>query len=323
MTVENFKKASLPMPELNDGEVLLKATLISVDPYMRGMMDVPRGKSYFVAPFALDESPSGGVGSTVVASRNPDFKEGDVVQGYHPWQRYFKSNGEGLQKCDISAAPLEKHMSSLMYSGMSAYLPIVHIAVPKPGETAFVSGAAGAVGSMACQILKKFGCKVVGSAGSAEKVAFVEQLGVKCFNYKAGAIADSLAQFCPDGIDIYFDNVGGEMLEAVLTQMNDFGRIIACGMISQYDKQPEDRYGVKNLFLVVSKRLKMQGFIMGDWQKQPEVYAEAKKALQDMVTAGEVQTTETILEGFDRVPEALLGLFRGNNLGKMLVRCDN
>lgn len=316
MVAENFKLAEVPMPEIEDGQILLKTLMISCDPYMRGRMDT--GKSYFFEPFQIDGPIFGGLMSVVVSSKNPEFAAGDTVSHFGAWQKFSKSDGAGLNKCDTSQIPVEAYMSSVGYSGLSSYLPIVHIGEPKEGDVAYVNAAAGAVGSMACQILKQMGCKVVGSAGSAEKVAYLEKIGVDAFNYKEGSLEEQLKAKCPDGIDIFFENVGGQHLEVVLDNMNNHGRIIACGMISQYDLPHEKRYGVKNLFQVVSKRLKMQGFIMGDYS--PAQMGMAVVALTKMVTNGEVQTEETILDGFEKAPEGFLGLFKGANIGKMLVR---
>ena len=326
MSQSNFELRGIPMPVPGEGQVLLRSIFISVDPYMRGRMDdlEAMGKrSYFASSFALGEPPSGGVGSEVVESNHPDFSPGDVVTGSGPWQRFSVADGKSVSKCtNLERVPLEKQMSSANYSGLSSYLPIVHIGEPKAGETAYVSGAAGAVGSMACQILqKKFGCKVLGSVGSAEKVEYLRTLGIEAFNYNEKPVAEALPELCPDGVDIYFENVGGETLEATLENMNNHGRVIACGMISQYDLQFDERYGVKNLFYIVGKRLKMQGFIMSDWQGKER--ADAKAAVLDMIEKGEVQTTETIFEGFDKVPTAFCGLFTGANLGKALIRCSS
>lgn len=320
MVPGNFRLETVPLPEIGSGEVLLRSDMVSVDPYMRGRMDEIKGPNY-VPQFELGQPISGVVGSTVVASKHPDFKEGDVVVGSQPWQQFNKSDGTGLRKCDTSSVPVEKYMSVLGYSGLSSYLPITQIAAPKAGETAYVSAAAGAVGSVACQVLRKLGCRVVGSAGSREKVEYLASLGITAFNYKEGSIAENLDKHFPDGIDIYFDNVGGEMLEAVLDRMKDFGRIVACGMISQYDVPAEQRYGVKNLFRVVTRRLKFQGYIMSDWAGNAEVMGEANRTLREWVEQGQLVTRETFLDGFESLPTAFIGLLKGENLGKMLVRC--
>jgi len=310
-------------PELNEGELLVRATHISVDPYMRGKMDDTAGqKTYFAGSFDIGRPMSGTVGGVVMASRADGIREGDTVKGFLPWQRFVNAKASELSLIDThdSKVPLEKWMSSAAYSGISSYLPILKIAEPKTGEVAFVSGAAGAVGSVACQVLLKMGCTVIGSAGTQEKVEWLRQLGIAAFNYKTDKTQEMLATHAPDGIDIYFDNVGGEVLEAVLEHMNNFGRIVACGMISQYDKPPEARYGVRNLFHIVGRRLKMQGFIMSDYSAEER--ASAQETLCQWISNGDIKTTETILDGFDKVPDAFIGLFSGQNTGKMLVRCE-
>jgi len=284
------------------------------------MDDTDGKKPYFAGSFVVGEPMSGTVGGTVVESRAEGFHSGDVVKGFMPWQKLVNVQAASLSLVDTHGGkvPLEKWMSAAAYSGLSSYLPIVDIAQPKEGETAFVSGAAGAVGSVACQVLSKMGCTVIGSAGSDEKVEWLRQLGVKAFNYKAAATEEMLKKHAAQGVDIYFDNVGGEVLETALEHMNNFGRIVACGMISQYDKPPEERYGVRNLFHVVTKRLKMQGFVMSDYSA--EECEAAQRTLCEWIANGDIKTTETILDGFDKVPDAFLGLFSGENTGKMLVK---
>jgi len=314
---ETFEIQKVAKPSLSeDGQVLIRILMISVDPYMRGRMN--DNKSYFTAPFEVGKPLSGGVAAEVVESRSADLKPGDKVLGFLPWLKYLVVAANTLRKLDTSVVPLEKYLSSAGYSGLSSYLPIKYIAAPKAGETVFVTGGAGAVGSCACQIFFSYGCKVISCAGSAEKVKWLQDLGIEAFNYKECALEDALMKFCPKGIDIYWDNVGGEMLETTLNHMNNFGRVVCCGMISQYNKAPKDRYGIKNLFLVVTKRLKLQGFIMSDYNEEQRV--AATKELIRLICGGKLKTTETIMNGFEKVPEAFCGLFTGKNLGKMLVK---
>lgn len=303
------------MPVPKEGEVLLKSTYISVDPYMRGKMK--GGKSYS-ANFETGKPLYGYVAAEVVESKHPDFKTGDTIRGGLPWFKYVAVPAKMVQKIDTSIIPVEKHMSSANYSGLSSYLPIKYIGDPKEGEVAFVSGGAGAVGSCACQILKALGCKVVSCAGSNEKVEWLQRLGIQAFNYKEGKFSESLRKACPEGINIYFDNVGGPILDAVLPQMKDFGRVIMCGMISQYNKKPEELYGIKNLMHAITKRLKMQGYIVTDFDVEKTKAAASQ--LIEWIRSGDLKTTETIIEGFEKIPEAFMGLFTGKNVGKMLVK---
>ena len=302
------------MPELGEGQVLVKATYISVDPYMRGRMN--DSKSY-VAGFQLGAPMRGGGTGIVEESKDPSFSKGDAVTGSLPWYRYQAVAAKELTKIDTKALSPQKYLSSAQYSGLSSYLPIVKIGKPKAGETAFVSGGAGAVGSCAVQVFKALGCEVVACAGSADKIKWRESLGVRAFNYKDKDFAANLRQKCPKGIDIYFDNVGGPILEEVLNQMNNFGRIICCGQISQYNTPKAERYGVKSLMNIVGKRLLMQGYIVTDYYKD---WGAAQKQLLDWIKTGKLVTTETILEGFERIPDAFAALFSGKKLGKMLVK---
>uniref|UniRef100_A0A7S2TTF2 Enoyl reductase (ER) domain-containing protein n=1 Tax=Lotharella oceanica TaxID=641309 RepID=A0A7S2TTF2_9EUKA len=303
------------MPEPKEGEVVVKATFISVDPYMRGRMTA--AKSY-VAGFEIDKPLAGGVAGIVVDSKADSLQKGDAVVGFMGWAKYQAVPAKSLRKVDAKTIPMEKHLSSAQYSGLSSWLPIKYIGMPKKGEVAFVNAAAGAVGSCACQLLQIQGLTVVGCAGSPEKIKWLEGLGIKAFNYKDGKFKDLLKKHCPNGIDVAFDNVGGEQMEAILENMNNFGRVICCGMISQYNLKPEDMYGVKNMFHIIKKRLKLQGFIMTDFSAEQK--GEAVKELVAWISQKKLITTETVVEGFEKIPEAFAGLFTGKNLGKMLVK---
>ena len=225
-----------------------------------------------------------------------------------------------VQKLDVSI-PIESYMSILGGTGNASYLPIKHIGKPKQGEVAFVSGAAGATGFCAVQVLKLLGCTVIGCASTSEKIKLLESVGVKAFNYKTEKTIDALMRLAPNGVDIYFDNVGGEILESALEVMNDFGRIIACGSISGYDQPVEKRYGVRNLFHVVGKRLTFQGYITDQLSFTNEQFMEAHQQLRAWLKTGELKDHFTVVEGFDQIPNALYGLFRSKNTGKMMVRC--
>ena len=250
------------------------------------------------------------------------FATGDLIQTAAPWRRYNAVSSRMARKLD-SAVPTEAYLGTLGGTGNAGYLPVVHIGKPKQGEVAFVSGAAGATGLVAAQSLKLLGCSlVVGSAGSDDKVALLESLGIRAFNYKTEDTLAALQRLCPEGVDIYFDNVGGPTLESALEVMKDFGRVIACGQISQYDLPPEERYGVRNLFHVVAKRLTFQGYVTDPRSFTPEQFAEAASSLSKWLASGELVDQSTVVDGFDQIPTAILGLFSGTNTGKMLVRAE-
>jgi len=307
--------ATVTLPDPAEGQVLVRNLYMSVDPYMRGRM-VDR-KSY-TPPFALGEVMTGGAVGTVVHSQHPDYRVGDHVLHSFGWREYLLSDGKGLAKIDPLLAPVQSYLGVLGMPGQTAYFGLLDVGQPKAGETVFVSAAAGAVGAIVCQIAKIKGCRVVGSAGSAEKIAWLEGLGVDAvLNYKETRdLSGTLGELCPNGIDVYFENVGGDHLQAALTHMNNHGRIAACGMISQYNNS-EPVAGPSNLMVIVGKRLKMQGFIVTDFM------ARSGEFYQDMgqwIREGKIKWEETIVDGIEQAPGAFIGLFSGKNLGKMLVR---
>ncbi len=316
-TAENFALATVELDATPPADHLLVRNLyMSVDPYMRGRMR--DGRSY-TAPFALDEAMTGGAVGEVVASSHPDFAPGDTVLHSYGWREYASVHGKGAAKIDPSLAPVQSFLGVLGMPGKTAYVGLLDIGQPKAGETVFVSGAAGAVGSLVCQIAKLKGCRVVGSAGSPAKIAWLkEKAGVDgAVNYReVKNLRKAIAAECPDGVDVYFENVGGEHLEATLSLMNDFGRIAVCGMISQYNaSQPEP--GPRNLALLIGRRLKMQGFIVSDHaDRDGDFYRD----MAAWMGAGKIHWEETVLEGIENAPDAFLGLFSGENLGKMLVK---
>ena len=242
-TTVAFEVATVTLPEPRAGQLLVRNLYISVDPYMRGRM-VDR-KSY-TPPFPLGEALTGGAVGQVVQSNHPDFAVGDHLLHGNGWRQYFLSDGKGLNKIDPLQAPVQSYLGVMGMPGQTAYFGLLDIGAPKAGETVFVSAAAGAVGSIVCQIAKLQGCRVVGSAGSAEKIAWLESVGVDAvLNYKETEnLTNTLGELCPDGIDVYFENVGGEHLQAALTHMNNHGRIVACGMISQYNNSDTNWYSV-------------------------------------------------------------------------------
>jgi NADPH-dependent curcumin reductase CurA len=272
-----------------------------------------------VPPFQLGQPLDGGCVGQVVQSRSGAFQVGDHVMSRRGWREYYVSGSSGLTKIDPTVAPIQAYLGTLGMPGLTAYVGLLDIGQPQAGNTVFVSAAAGAVGAMVCQIAKIKGCRVVGSAGSEDKVRWLlDDAGVDAaFNYKkVEGLSAQLARDCPNGIDIYFDNVGGAHLEAALEHMNPFGRLVLCGMISQYNAT-EPPPGPRNLFLAVTNRLLLKGFIVSDHaDRQSAFYADMGR----WIAEGRIARKETIIEGIEHAPQAFLGLFSGDNLGKMLVK---
>ncbi len=314
--VSDFEVVEVPVQELKDGEILVQNEYLSVDPYMRGRM---YDRESYIPAFQIGEAISGGSIGKVMQSNSDQFQVGEYVLNFAGWREYFVSDGVGLTKVDPSIAPVQSFLGALGMPGMTAYVGLLNIGKPKENETVYISAASGAVGSIVCQIAKIKGCRVVGSSGSDQKVEWLlEKIGLDgAFNYKeVDNLTTELYQQCPKGIDIYFENVGGEHLEAVLTNMNPFGRIPVCGMISQYnntDPQP----GPRNLGFIIGKRLLLQGFIVSDHYDQlPQFQSDMVKWLAD----GLLKWEETIIEGIENTPSAFIGLFTGEKIGKMLVK---
>ena len=298
------------------GEFRVKIGYISLDPAMRGWIN--EGRSY-VAPVALgDVMRSYSVG-TIDASNNPDFKVGESVQGLLGVQQYAISSGKGVGKVDLTKAPMERWVGGLGMPGWTAYFGLLEVGKPKPGDTVVVSAASGAVGSVVGQIAKIKGCRVVGIAGGADKCRYLtETLGFDAaVDYKGGNLAKELKAACPQGIDVYFENVGGEILDTVLVQMNTFGRIIVCGLISAYNatSMPD---GPKNLRCVLTQRLTMRGIVVFDWANR---IPEAIRDLADWHAAGKLTIREDVRTGgIDAYPEVLNLLFTGGNNGKLVLK---
>ena len=292
-----------------DGEVLVRNVFVSVDPYMRSRMT---GIRTYVGPYEVGAPIDGGAVGRVVASRYEGLAEGDWVSSMLGWREAGVVAGSSLRKLDPALAPPSTALGALGMPGFTAWVGLVEIGDVKEGETIYVSGAAGAVGSAAVQIAKLKGLRVIGSAGAQEKVEWLRALGAEAFDYKETAAKEALA----DGIDVYFDNVGGDQLEAALTALRPFGRVIACGAISRYnDERPEP--GPRNLGFIVSKRLRVQGFIVTDHGQR---FGDFLREVGPWVADGKLECRETVLEGIENVPAAFAGLFRGDNTGKMLVR---
>ena len=310
---ELFEIAESPIPEPSDGQVLIRNAYFSVDPYMRPRMNDVRS---YVAPFTLGEAMTGGAVGRIAVSRSPRHAEGDWVVHQLGWREWALSDGSGLRPIDPAAAPVSTSLGVLGMPGFTAWYGLFEIGRPKEGETIFVSGAAGAVGSAVAQMARIAGCHVLGSAGSSEKVAWIRELGCDAaFDYRERSPREALADLAPDGIDIYFDNVGGDHLEAAIGALRAYGRVVACGSISRYN-DAEPTPGPRNMFMVVTKRLRLQGYIITD---HGDRFGEFARQATEWVRDGRLQYRETIVEGIENAPSAFLGLLRGQNIGKMLV----
>jgi len=302
------------VPKPGEGEVLVKNLWLSLDPYMRGR--ISQQKSY-VKGVEIGEVMSGETAGEVIESKHPKFKPGDKVTAPSGWQLYWSGKGDLLTKVDASKVPLSYFLGCLGMPGRTAYFGMKDICAPKPGETVVVSAASGAVGSVVGQLAKAWGCRAVGIAGGKAKCEYVaKELGFDaCIDYKAGNLYDQLKAACPKGVDALFENVGGEILDTTLRLMNVRGRITICGLISDYNaKEP---YGVKMFRSILVNRLKVQGMIVFDWLER---YPEANQALLSLVTSGKLKTRESVVQGIERAPQGLIGLLKGENFGKQLVK---
>jgi NADPH-dependent curcumin reductase CurA len=315
-TLEDFKFVEEEKPATAAGQVLLKTLYVSVDPYLRGRMTP--AKSY-IPPFELNKPLQSAVVAEVVESKLDGFKAGDFVTGSLDWKEFQVSNGSGLNKVDANAASLSAYLGVLGMTGLTAYFGLTKIAHPKPGETIVVSGAAGAVGSVVGQIGKILGCKVIGLAGSEEKVNMLKSKFSfdEAINYKTtDDMKQAIAEAAPEGVDIYFDNVGGEISDAVLANVNKFARIPLCGAISSYN-DTEVEVGPRIQGILVKNSVLMQGFIVSNYIDQ---FKEGIEQLSTWLQEGKLTYSETIVEGFDQIPQAFIDLFEGKNNGKMIVK---
>ncbi|SFO94384.1 NADP-dependent oxidoreductase [Ralstonia sp. NFACC01] len=317
VTPDNFRLETVDLPELQDGQVLVRNHFLSLDPYMRGRMN--DSKSY-AEPQPLDEVMIGGTVGVVEASKNPSFAVGDAVVGMFGWQEVGVSDGRGIQKVDTRHIPLSAYLGSVGMPGVTAWYGLNKIMHPKPGQTVAVSAASGAVGSVVGQLAKLKGCRAVGFAGGKDKCDYVvNELGFDaCIDYKAAKdpkeLYKMLKEATPDGIDSYFENVGGSILDAVLSRMNAFGRIAMCGMIAGYDGQP---LPLQNPQLILVSRLTIEGFIVSEHM---DVWPEALRELGGFVAQGKLKFRESVAEGLASAPEAFMGLLKGKNFGKQLVK---
>ena len=314
----DFELFETPIPEPGDGQALVRNVYMSVDPYMRGRM---RDVKSYTPPFQIGKVLDGGCIGRVESSSNPELPAGSWVVGGQGWREYYVTDGTGQRLIDPELAPLPAFLGAVGMPGMTAYVGLLDLGQPQEGETVFVSAAAGAVGTVVGQIGKICGCRVVGSAGSDEKVTYLtDELGFDAaFNYKTADLRAALAGACPDGIDVYFENVGGDTLGAVLDHMNPFGRIPVCGMISQYNRE-QPAPGPSNLIQIIPRRLTLRGFIVSDHMDR---YDEFIREMSAWVREGRVRNRETIVRGIENAPAAFLGMMRGENLGKMLVQLSD
>jgi NADPH-dependent curcumin reductase CurA len=313
-TLDNFELAQSPVPEPGDGEVLMRTRYLSLDPYMRGRMSA--AKSY-AKPVDVGAPMVGGTVSEIVASLHPKFAAGDIVMGYGGWQDYAVSNGAGLRKLDPAAAPVSTALGVLGMPGMTAYAGLIEIGQPKPGETVVVAAASGAVGSVVGQIGRIKGCRAVGIAGGPDKCRFVvEELGFDaCLDHRAPEFARRLEAACPNGIDIYFENVGGAVQQTVWPLLNDFARVPVCGLIAQYNLTTP--MPGPDMFTVLRKRLTLRGFIVWDFAARQADFLRDAGA---WVRSGRLKYREDVVEGLENAPTAFLGMLQGKNFGKMLVK---
>ncbi|CAD5249463.1 MULTISPECIES: NADP-dependent oxidoreductase [unclassified Imperialibacter] len=315
-TKDTFRFETTEVPALQAGQVLLQGLYYSVDPYMRGRMS--DAKSY-APPFEVGKPFYGGVVAKVLSSKSDLFKEGDVVLGMLSWAQQIVATEKELRKVDTTIAPASYYLGILGMPGLTAYFGLMHIGKPKAGETVVVSGAAGAVGVLVGQMANIHGCRVVGIAGTDEKVALIKkEFGFdEAINYKTTPnMRLAIKESCPNGVDIYFDNVGGPISDAVISNINFHARIPLCGQISLYNNT-EMAMGPRIQPMLLTRSVLMQGFIVFNFQDK---YPEGFKHLAQWVKEGKLKTTETIIDGFDQLPTALLGLFKGHNTGKMLVK---
>ncbi|CAM4199758.1 NADP-dependent oxidoreductase [Psychrobacter arenosus] len=317
-TQDTFEIKDIAMPELADGDLLIKSIYVSVDPGMRGFMD--KGDSDAAGTkYELNKPITSRTVAQVVASNSADFAVGDIVHGRFAWQRFQSVTAKDVEKVDPSLAPISTAVSMLGVPGLSAYFGMLKVANIQAGDTVVVSGAAGSVGSTAAQIAKIHGCKVVGIAGSEKKTAYLEDdLGLdKGINYKTTEnMTAAIAEACPDGVDVFFDNVGGELFDAVFANINNHARIAICGQIADYNNA-EAAQGPRPMHTLIKKSARMEGFVVFNYADE---FDAAKKQLAKWYNEDQLEYTETLTQGFENIPTAFIGLFSGENIGKQMVQ---
>jgi hypothetical protein len=314
-TADNFELASVTLPDPEPGQVQVRNSWMTVDPYMRGRMNDVQS---YAPPFQIGQALQGGAVGEVVASNDPAFKTGEKVQSFFGWREAFNAPAGAVQKLDTMGLPPQAFLGVAGMPGLTAYVGLLKIAALKDGDIVFVSAAAGAVGQVVCQIAKLKGHTVIGSAGGAEKVKWLKDIGVdQIIDYKAETdLTGALMRASPQGIDVYFDNVGGSHMEAALMAARPFGRFALCGMISQYNATDMGP-GVRGLIMAVGKQLRLEGFIVSSHM---DLTPQFLKDMSQWIAEGKVKWRETVEEGIENAPTAFLKLFKGENLGKMLVK---
>ena len=311
---KHFRLEDVPIPQPNEGEALVETIWLSLDPYMRGRMR--EGPSY-ATPVQIGEVMTGGVVGRVVESRTPDLAVGDIVDGSLGWQEYAVARPSALRKVDPELAPISTAVGVLGMPGMTAYFGFLDVCEPEVGDTVVVSAASGAVGQVVGQIGKIMGCRVVGTAGTDEKVDFiVNELGFDAgINYKTDDVDSALAAACPNGIDAYFDNVGGFVTDAVMQQINIHARVAICGQISQYNLA-EPELAPRSLGLLIQKQAKVEGFLVFNFAHRHE---HARQRMAEWIRTGQLKYKEDVVDGLERAPEAFIGMMTGENFGKLIV----
>lgn len=314
----NFKLEIKSLPKLKEGEVLIKTLYLSVDPYMRGRMN---DRPSYIAPFEINKPLTGSIVGKVVESKSSSFKPNDFVAGFLNWSDYSIAPANLLQKLDPTIKPISYALGVLGMPGMTAYFGLLEIGKPKKGETVVVSGAAGAVGTVVGQIAKIMGCRVIGIAGSDEKVEYlIKELGFDAaVNYKHKNYAQELKKACPKGVDVYFDNVGGDITDQVLQLINQHARVVICGQISMYNAEKTD-VGPRNWWILLTKSASAKGFIVSEYTHQ---FPKALKEVAEWIKQGRIYFHETVVDGLENAPEAFLGLFHGENIGKQIVKVSD
>ncbi len=310
----DFTFAELDVPQPQDGQIVVRTHYISLDPAMRGWMNDARS---YIPPIKLGEVMRAGAVGEVVASKNPAFREGDAVVGTFGMQDYAASDGNGVNKVDASAAPLPLYLSALGMPGMTAYFGLLDVGAPQAGQTVVVSAASGAVGALVGQIARVKGCRVVGLAGGAEKCAYVKDtLGFDAvIDYKGEDVGAALSRHCPKGIDVYFDNVGGTILDEAMARLARNARVVICGAISQYNSGAVA--GPKNYLMLLVQHARMEGFVVFDYAAR---YGEGMQAMAGWLKDGSLKSKEDIVDGLETFPETLLKLFSGENFGKLVIK---